>query len=185
MREKILRAAEEMVQESGLSGVSFARLAKAVGLSKPSIFHHFPNKEALAKALVDQCQCKYVDEYTRIIGTDADAGDKLRGLADSFEAGLREGRLCLLSSMGHGLGTLSDEVREDMRRAATRTIDRFALVFAQGRREGSMRHAGSDEASAAAFLALLEGLQVLARTMDDPELFGAGVAEYIGSITGV
>ena len=84
-----------MVQQRGLNGVSFAQLAKAVGLSKPSVFHHFPNKEALAKALVQLCQDKYGAEYGGIIDSDATAPEKLQRIADSFEHGLRADRLCL------------------------------------------------------------------------------------------
>ena len=36
-----------MVQDRGLNAVSFQDLADAVGLRKPSVFHHFRNKEEL------------------------------------------------------------------------------------------------------------------------------------------
>ena len=51
MRERVLDAAEEMVQERGLAAVSVQQLADAVGLSNASVFHHVPNKQAVAEAL--------------------------------------------------------------------------------------------------------------------------------------
>ncbi|MHA7811968.1 MAG: TetR/AcrR family transcriptional regulator [Phycisphaerales bacterium] len=182
MRDRILQAAEEMVQQRGLNGVSFAQLAKAVGLSKPSVFHHFPNKEALAKALVQLCQDKYGAEYGGIIDSDATAPEKLQRIADSFEQGLRVDRLCLLGMIGQGLGDLSSEVQDDLRLSATRSIDRFSQVFEQGRRDGSLSYEGTSEAAGAAFLAMLEGLQVLARSKRDPDMFTRAAKGYINSL---
>ena len=77
MRERVLEAAERMAQERGLSAVSFQQLADEVGLSKPSVFHHFANKEALAKALVERCQTKYGAQYGEVIDADRTAPEKL------------------------------------------------------------------------------------------------------------
>ena len=93
MREEILNVAEQMVQERGLSAVSFQHLADAVGLRKPSVFHHFKTKEDLAKALVERCQTKYGVEYGEVINSDQNAPEKLRRIADIFEKGLRDDRL--------------------------------------------------------------------------------------------
>ena len=183
MRERLLDAAEEMVQERGLSAVSFQQLANAVGLSKPSVFHHFPTKEALASALVERCQTKYGPEYAAIIDDDLPAPEKLRTVAAVFAQGLRDNRLCLLSSLGQSAPTLSDTVRDDLRLSVTRTIDRFARVFEQGAREESLAFEGAPTDAAAAFLALLEGLQVLARAKRDVELFTNAAMSYIASVT--
>lgn len=182
MRDRVLDAAEQLVQERGLTAVSFQQLADAVGLSKPTIFHHFKNKEELAQALVERCQSKYGVEYGAIIDDDAPAPQKLRRIAASFEEGLEQKRLCLLSSLGQSTPTLSDAVQDDLRLSATRAIDRFARVFEQGQRDGSLRFEGTPPDAAAAFLALLQGLQVLARAKRDHNLFRRAVASYIASL---
>lgn len=183
MRERLLEAAEAMVQDRGLSAVSFQQLADAVGLSKPSVFHHFATKEALAKALVERCQTKYGAEYGRVIDADLPAPEKLRGIADVFERGLRDNRLCLLNALGQSAMTLSDAVRDDLRLSVTQSIDRYARVFEQGRREGTLLVEASPPDAAAAFLALLEGLQVLARAKRDHALFARAMRSYIDAVT--
>lgn len=183
MRERVLDAAEEMVQERGLTAVSFQQLADAVGLSKPSVFHHFANKEALAIALVDRCQTKYGAEYGAVIDADLPAPEKLRRIAGIFETGLRENRLCLLSALGQSAPTLTDAVQDDLRLSVSQTIDRYARVFEQGEREGSLQFEGSPGDAAAAFLALLEGLQVLARAKRDHEMFRRAARSYVESIS--
>ncbi|MEM1331431.1 MAG: TetR/AcrR family transcriptional regulator [Planctomycetota bacterium] len=183
MRERVLDAAEKMVQERGLNAVSFQQLADAVGLSKPSVFHHFANKEALAIALVDRCQSKYGIEYGDVIDSESSAPDKLRQIAAIFDRGLRSNRLCLLASLGQSAVTMGDVVQEDLRLSVTRSIDRYSRVFEQGRREGSLRFEGEPADAAATFLALLEGLQVLARSKRDFDLFSRASTSYIDSVT--
>ncbi|MFB3429638.1 MAG: TetR/AcrR family transcriptional regulator [Phycisphaerales bacterium] len=183
MREQILDAAEEMVQERGLAAVSFQQLADAVGLSKASVFHHFPNKEAVAAALVDRCQTKYGAEYGSVIEADLAAPEKLRRIAGIFERGLKENRLCLLNSLGQSVSTLSESVQADLKLSASRAIDRYAKVFEQGLREGSLSFEGEPADAAAAFLALLEGLQVLARAKRDQPMYMNAAMSYIASIT--
>ncbi|MBB6430537.1 TetR/AcrR family transcriptional regulator [Algisphaera agarilytica] len=179
MREKVLDAAEQMVQERGLSAVSFQQLADAVGLSKPSVFHHFPNKQALAKALVDRCQSKYGVEYGRVIDADLPAPDKLWGIVDIFEQGLRDDRLCLLGSLSQSLSSLNEAVSEDLRLSVSRSIERYATVFEQGVEEGTLRIHASPADTAAAFLALLEGLQVLARAKRDHAMFRNAAGAFV------
>lgn len=53
-RERILKAAAELFAERGFHGVSISDVAEAAGLVKSAIYHHFPSKEALYVAVLDQ-----------------------------------------------------------------------------------------------------------------------------------
>jgi len=182
MREKILDCAEAIVQNKGLEAVSFQQLADAVGLSKASVFHHFRNSEALALALVGRCRSKYGEEYAAIAGKKLTAPKKLREVAASFEDGLRQDRLCLLAALGSSQPTLTESIREELKetaKAAGRTLER---IYDQGREEGSLKFAGSSEDAARGFLALLQGLQQLARYSNDLDLFSPSVESYLTSL---
>ena len=67
MREQILDAAEQLVQTRGLSAVSFQELADAVGLRKPSLFHHIKNKDELGRLLIQRCGTKHGPRYVAVI----------------------------------------------------------------------------------------------------------------------
>jgi TetR/AcrR family transcriptional repressor of nem operon len=182
MREELLDAAEQIVQDRGLHAVSFQQLADIVGMSKTGVIHHFPNREALARALVDRCQTKYGPEYAAVVDAALTAPDKLKAIAAIFEAGLENDRLCLLSTIGHGLSSLSDPVRDDLQQAVDGAIARYASVFEQGAKEGSLHFQGSPHDAATAFLALLEGLQVLARARRDNATFHRAADAFIESL---
>lgn len=53
-RERILHAAVEAFAKDGYQGCSLARIASDVGLSQAGLLHHFPTKEDLLAAVLDE-----------------------------------------------------------------------------------------------------------------------------------
>jgi TetR/AcrR family transcriptional regulator, transcriptional repressor for nem operon len=53
-RERILDAAERLILDKGLAATSVDEILSESGTSKGSFFHHFPTKNALARALVER-----------------------------------------------------------------------------------------------------------------------------------
>ncbi len=48
MRERMLKAASELFAQKGYHATSLADIAKGCCVQKPSLFHHFASKQALA-----------------------------------------------------------------------------------------------------------------------------------------
>ncbi|HEX7038280.1 MAG TPA: helix-turn-helix domain-containing protein [Pseudomonadales bacterium] len=48
-REEILAAARRLFRQKGFAATSTREIARLAGLRQPSLFHHFPNKEALLR----------------------------------------------------------------------------------------------------------------------------------------
>ncbi len=182
MKNVILDSAEAMVQREGLASVSFQQLADAVGLSKASIFHHFPSRDALAHALIERCSSKYGTRYTAIVSNDDTAPSKLRKLAGYFEMELKEGRMCLLAALGSSQATLSEALQAELQETANASIQIFARVFEQGREEGTLHFGGEPIDAARSFLAILQGSQQIARYSNDLNVFSSSVESYISSL---
>ena len=53
-RAALLSAARRLFAEHGFHGTSVGDIADAAGLRKPSLFHHFPTKEALYRAVMEE-----------------------------------------------------------------------------------------------------------------------------------
>ena len=51
-RNRILDAAQAMVLDRGFAGVSVDQLIQGLGLTKGAFFHHFRNKNDLARSLI-------------------------------------------------------------------------------------------------------------------------------------
>lgn len=69
-RKEILESAARTIGQRGYAGATLAAIAEDVGISAPSLLHHFRNKESLLTELID-----YRDDVSRDIGgTSFDAG---------------------------------------------------------------------------------------------------------------
>ncbi|MCC6944146.1 MAG: TetR/AcrR family transcriptional regulator [Thermomicrobiales bacterium] len=69
MREDILRAAREMIEQEGVANLSLRAIARTLGYSPAALYEYFASKEAIAKALYFE-------------GADGLAGQMHRDLAD-------------------------------------------------------------------------------------------------------
>ncbi len=184
MREKLLDTAQSLVQDRGLDAVSFQDLADAVGLKKPSVFHHFKNKDELAQSLMVRCRTSYGARYGEVLAREnLTEPAKLKEIARIFEAGLRDDHLCLLSSLSNNCNAYSEALKQEMRDTVTLIVERYASVFRSGRDNGTLNYQGSAEAAGAAFLAMLQGLQVMARAKGDIDSFLPAADSYIDSIS--
>lgn len=52
-RDRVVAAAIELADADGIDGVSMRRLAQALGVEAMSLYHWFPNKDALLGAMID------------------------------------------------------------------------------------------------------------------------------------
>lgn len=57
-KDKILEVSIDLFSEHGYDGVSIRRIAGEVGIRESSIYNHYPNKQAILKAILDY----YVEE---------------------------------------------------------------------------------------------------------------------------
>ena len=53
-RDKLLDAAQEMINEQGFAATSIDQIIDRVGLTKGTFFYHFKTKNDLARALIDR-----------------------------------------------------------------------------------------------------------------------------------
>lgn len=53
-KKMILKKALELFSESGYDAVSVGKIARAVGIKAPSLYNHFPSKQAIFDAIVEE-----------------------------------------------------------------------------------------------------------------------------------
>ena len=68
-RDKMLDAAEVVIERQGIANVTLEAVAAEAGMSKGGLLHHFPNKDHLVEALVTRCaenwRTYYMDAYAK------------------------------------------------------------------------------------------------------------------------
>ena len=65
-RQKILDKALELFSERGYDAVSVGEIAQAVGIKAPSLYNHFPGKQAIFDAIVESTAAQYEADTDRI-----------------------------------------------------------------------------------------------------------------------
>lgn len=83
-RAAILDEAARLATIEGIGGLSLARLAEAVGMSKSGLFAHFSSKEELQLAAVETAAVLFAQKVVEPASTADDAFERLRRLADGY-----------------------------------------------------------------------------------------------------
>lgn len=89
-RERIAAAAATLFSERGYSATSMGEIADAAGITKAVIYDHFPSKNDLLVALVEEHQRSLLERLgAALVGAD-EAGDRLRRTTEAFLAFVEE-----------------------------------------------------------------------------------------------
>lgn len=159
-----LAAALRVFWSKGYEGASLADLTDAMGITRPSLYAAFGNKEALFHKALDLYEAEKL-EYTRVALQQPTA----RGVAEHFMHGALEmqtsqcnpkGCLGVISSMA--CGAEAESIRADV--IARRASSQAALIerFEQAKRDGDLP-AHIDVSGLTSYLyALLQGMAVQA-----------------------
>jgi AcrR family transcriptional regulator len=67
--QEILAVARDLLEEGGVEALSMRKLAERVGIRAPSIYKHFPSKQALEAAMISQAFEEQAEEFERALRT--------------------------------------------------------------------------------------------------------------------
>ena len=139
-RTTILDEAARLATVEGIGGLSIARLADAVGMSKSGLFGHFGSKEELQLATVEKADSLFAAQVIEPASTAPTALQRLRLLVDGYL------RYVEVDTFPGGCFFASVLAEVDMQPGAVR--DRLVLFLADwlGRLESTVRDAQAEGA---------------------------------------
>jgi len=82
-RDLILRVALAEIAEAGLSQARIEHIARKAGVTRPTIYAHFPSKDDFLRALQARTEEETLDELQHRLGS-ASGADLVHGLADAI-----------------------------------------------------------------------------------------------------
>jgi AcrR family transcriptional regulator len=77
-RDRILVEAASLFSARGFNGTSMSDLAAAVGITKSSLYHHFPSKQALLSEIIELTVNRVTPLVREVADLDLPAGERLR-----------------------------------------------------------------------------------------------------------
>ena len=114
-RQAILREAAKLATTEGLTGLSIARLADAVGMSKSGLFAHFGSKEELQLATIETASEIFDEEVVVPAKAEATGIRRLRALTEGFLRHVEERVFpggCFFASVAAEMDTHPGPVRD-------------------------------------------------------------------------
>ena len=171
----IVASARSLVATRVYNGFSYADIAETVGISKPSIHHHFPSKAALVRRVVADYRAEAQAGMQALREQVADPVGRLQAWTNFWQACLRDGTLpfCICALLATELPAIPEEVAAVVRGHFDDLSGWLADMFAEGARAGRFRLHGGAPAEASSFMASIHGAMISARAYRDPERFAA------------
>jgi TetR/AcrR family transcriptional regulator, transcriptional repressor for nem operon len=176
-RQHILDAASELFHSHSYAHVGIATVCDRAGVSKGSFFHFFPSKRDLALAVMDQFRERFA--RTLIAEAFAPSLPPLERI-ERFVQGVYVFQKAQFEAFGHLPGcpfgnlvmeqATQDEVLRRKVDSILRSItNHFRAAVSDAVQSGAFPPV-NEEATAEAMLGYLEGIQLLAKARNDPEL---------------
>ncbi|WP_245744013.1 TetR/AcrR family transcriptional regulator [Lentzea fradiae] len=135
--EMALRA----LAEGGLAAVAIEPLAARAGATKGSVYHHFPNREALLKATVERWEREHTEKVVELVESARTPHDKLRTLFETALDRRRKGsvEMALQAAAGHEvIAPVLRRVTEKRLAYLTELFEQLGFGEAQARKRASI-----------------------------------------------
>ena len=173
-RGKLLEAAFHEVHEHGFRAASLDSILSKAGVTKGALYHHFPNKQALGYAIVDEVIGEFMAD--RLLTPLREGDDPISALQ---RHGLEvcedhAGEAC---SFGCPLNNLAQEMSgedEEFRRRVEDVYDRLeagvAEALRRGQAAGTVRADIDPERIAGFYMAVSSGIMGSAKKSRDPRV---------------
>jgi TetR/AcrR family transcriptional repressor of nem operon len=96
---RLIDAAQDSVQRTGLKALSFRTLADEVGIKSSSVHYYFPEKSDLARTLIERYRDTLFAALRQITESNQSLRHQFLAFADIFDEVARINRICLCSMM--------------------------------------------------------------------------------------
>jgi TetR/AcrR family transcriptional repressor of nem operon len=170
--ERIMDAAQQMVQTRGYNAFSYADISTRVGIRKATIHYYFPSKKDLGKELAARYRATFRDQLDRISSARRDSRTKLKAYAQLYLDSLRDDdRMCLCGMLASDIGTLPEEIRREVIGFFAENETWLSKVLDEGRKAGTLGFSGPAETEAQLLLTGFQGAMLVARSFGDETRF--------------
>jgi TetR/AcrR family transcriptional repressor of nem operon len=178
-REKILSAAQSLIELRGYSALGVAEICKAAEVPKGSFYYFFESKEALALAVIDEHWAEQERTWSAILTSEAEPLTRLRRLFEATEAAQLAGQQscgtvsgCLFGNLTLEMSNHTEAVRKRLQEIFETQVDMVAPVIAAALARSEISVSDPREA-ARSVVAQLEGQVLFAKLYNNPRLLGA------------
>jgi TetR/AcrR family transcriptional repressor of nem operon len=170
-RDRILRTAADLMFVKGAGVTTLDEVRVASGTSKSQLYHHFPDKETLVRAVVTLVGGQLLERQRQQLAR----LNSFRGLERWRDAILQRNALrggaygCEIGSLAAELSDTDEQAREMLAEQFRSWEELLAIGLNRMRDSGLLRPEADPMTLAVAMMAALQGGYLLAQTAHSPE----------------
>lgn len=182
-REDIVRAAKDLIWETGYEGTSPRDVMERSGAGQGSLYHHFKGKRDLAEQALWEVNAELRVTADRVFGhAERPPLERVRRFLDATSRdplkGCRVGRVAAESSIE------DDAIRAPVSAWFEYAEGRIAEALAEARSAGQLREDTDPQDLALTLVAVLQGGYLLARAHHDPTAMHRAIAGAMSLLEG-
>lgn len=169
-QQRVIAAAAKLFERRGFASSPIRDIAALAGIAKSTVFHHFPSKEALLEAVLDDRDAVVGRQVPLIAQRDPQAALRILALraGELYEGAIESTAYTVLCCEAAASHHPAHELLS-ARLGKLRTV--FAETFDAARRAGQLPHAFASDRAALLFTAQWLGLQI--QHLYEPEMMSA------------
>jgi AcrR family transcriptional regulator len=138
-REEILRIGKQLIQEFGYNAFSYADIARQLQVKNAAVHYHFPAKEDLLLALVDNYTAQYHLMAAQLQAAPLTARQKLDKFIERYSQLVDCDCICIIGSVASDYKTLPASVKEKMQGLVQLVLGLVEKVLQEGKRSGEFQ----------------------------------------------
>ena len=173
-RERIIKTAQTLFHQKGICSVGVAEICQTAEIVKGSLYHFFPSKSELSKAVLERNWEILKGHIDFLKGKKVNGREKL----ELFFEGIIEGAIQMQDEFGRILGCnigsvvvelagLENSAKTYSARVLNLWLQEFVGFIKEGQADKSIEPSLDPRATAEALLALVQGMSVLGRAFND------------------
>jgi TetR/AcrR family transcriptional repressor of nem operon len=181
-RSQLLSEAESLIRTQGYAAFSYADLAEKVGIRKASIHHHFPTKEILGAALIDEYLVRFEKDLHSIFADENNVESRLTAYAKLFSDSVKGGMLPLCGALSAEVAVLPSSLGNRVRKFFEMHLNWLKLVLKRGLDDGELSPELNVDRTALLVLTCLEGACFVSWALGDTKLVRTSFKDVLAHV---
>lgn len=174
-RQQILEVTGDLIRRHGYKGLRVDEVVEKTGLTKGAIYHHFPNKQALGYAVVDELFHKmFIQHWNELLNSGASPLEIISLSFDCPEQSVSQEDIeigCPMTNLGQEMSFEDEGFRIRINSVFDNWCNQIAELLRQGQREGSVKQ-DVDALKIARFLvSSFQGIQCSSKCAKDMDRY--------------
>lgn len=172
-RETILDAAFWEIYRHGFQAASLSNILAKTGLTKGALYHHFPAKQQLGLAVVDEVIHQRLDKM--IFKPLRESADPIRTLQEVFINRAEKSTPdlvslgCPLNNLMQEMSPLDKEFKQHLSAVLTTWQDTVREALVRGQKQGQVRKQVDTHAAALFIVSAFEGCISISKNLQSPK----------------